>query len=597
MSRRRGWLFAAALAGLLLLGEAAAADPSITSISEGRDGNNNPVLTLTGSGFKSVQSWELRDIDTQLSVYDGDSDTGIVKSGNTILALTIPKETSPGTYDLYLGYGKTNLEFMGPTRVTVTTGKLLPASVEAGALDPTLRQDLDDAEFLGGQDDDFYRDADNFNTGTVPPERFDAFEDLMDEGYVDGNAKWKTDHFSAAEDLADEGFLDEDGNLGTDWFSAWDDLIAEGKVGGDGLLSTAAFSAYDDLVDEGKIGSGATQVAAGNHDHDGLYLPKTGGTLTGSLAIDVVGTVLTPLLAISGSAPGESVVEVTNTSTTKGRGILVEFEGSSSDDPTEAVAIEGIHDAVTGGGIGIRGATNSDAGYGVYASTVSTSGNPIALQAVCDNAGTALHVLCKGAGRGILLDLNTGSGEDAGGTALEIDHRGSDGNFLRLQNGPNSTVARVDLDGKGYFNGGTATSGADFAESVKVRPGDRRPEPGDVMVIDPAAVRGFALCTVKCSPLVAGVVSTKPALLGSVHDVAGGRLPDDEVPLGITGIVPVKVSDENGVVRPGDLLVSASLPGHAMKAPEKPAPGTVLGKALGTLEKGTGTVEVLLTPW
>ena len=68
----------------------------------------------------------------------------------------------------------------------------------------------------------------------------------------------------------------------------------------------------------------------------------------------------------------------------------------------------------------------------------------------------------------------------------------------------------------------------------------------------------------------------------------------DEIPLAVVGIVPCKVSTENGPVRVGDLLVTASTPGHAMRD-ENPQVGTVLGKALQSLETGTGVIEVLVT--
>ncbi len=63
------------------------------------------------------------------------------------------------------------------------------------------------------------------------------------------------------------------------------------------------------------------------------------------------------------------------------------------------------------------------------------------------------------------------------------------------------------------------------------------------------------------------------------------------------GTVPaVKVTASNGPIHTGDLLVSSDSPGVAMKADlSKPLTGTVIGKALGTLESGTGTVPVLVT--
>ena len=53
----------------------------------------------------------------------------------------------------------------------------------------------------------------------------------------------------------------------------------------------------------------------------------------------------------------------------------------------------------------------------------------------------------------------------------------------------------------------------------------------------------------------------------------------DEVPVAMVGIVPCKVSAENGAIKVGDLLVTSSTPGHAMRD-ASPAVGTVVGKRL-----------------
>jgi hypothetical protein len=84
-------------------------------------------------------------------------------------------------------------------------------------------------------------------------------------------------------------------------------------------------------------------------------------------------------------------------------------------------------------------------------------------------------------------------------------------------------------------------------------------------------------------------------MLGStrkVDDVA----PTDEVPLGVVGIVPCKVTAENGSIRVGDLLVTSSTPGHAMKGTDRSRMlGAVVGKALEPLTKGAGVIQVLVT--
>jgi hypothetical protein len=56
----------------------------------------------------------------------------------------------------------------------------------------------------------------------------------------------------------------------------------------------------------------------------------------------------------------------------------------------------------------------------------------------------------------------------------------------------------------------------------------------------------------------------------------------------------IRVDASQGSILPGDLLVSSPTPGHAMRALD-PEPGTVIGKALGSLEEGQGTVPVLIT--
>ena len=70
----------------------------------------------------------------------------------------------------------------------------------------------------------------------------------------------------------------------------------------------------------------------------------------------------------------------------------------------------------------------------------------------------------------------------------------------------------------------------------------------------------------------------------------------DEVPLAVVGIVPCKVTTENGSIQPGDLLVTSSTPGHAMKGTDRNRMlGAVVGKALEGLDQGKGVIQVLVT--
>jgi hypothetical protein len=115
-------------------------------------------------------------------------------------------------------------------------------------------------------------------------------------------------------------------------------------------------------------------------------------------------------------------------------------------------------------------------------------------------------------------------------------------------------------------------------------------EAGDVLVIDSNGQ--LTRSTEPYQTSVAGVYSTRPGFVGGQpveRDIPG------TIPLAIIGVVPVKVSAENGSSRPGDLLAASSIPGHAMKVGLNPSSGTVIGKALENLDEGVGVIKMLVT--
>ena len=157
------------------------------------------------------------------------------------------------------------------------------------------------------------------------------------------------------------------------------------------------------------------------------------------------------------------------------------------------------------------------------------------------------------------------------------------------------TRARIDSSGKGFFDGGTQTGGADFAESLSVAGGKDHYEPGDVLVIDTNSDRQLTLARTPYSTLVAGIYSTKPGVTATPHASEDPRLAT-EIPVAIVGIVPCKVTNENGPIARGDLLVTSSTPGYAMRGSDKTMlPGAIIGKALQPLSGAKGEIEVLVT--
>ena len=95
------------------------------------------------------------------------------------------------------------------------------------------------------------------------------------------------------------------------------------------------------------------------------------------------------------------------------------------------------------------------------------------------------------------------------------------------------------------------------------------------------------------STLVAGIYATKPGVIGRRQILPQSA---QELPMALIGIVPTKVTTENGPIRKGDLLVTSSRPGYAMKGTDRNRMlGAVIGKAMDTLDSGSGVIEVLVT--
>lgn len=135
--------------------------------------------------------------------------------------------------------------------------------------------------------------------------------------------------------------------------------------------------------------------------------------------------------------------------------------------------------------------------------------------------------------------------------------------------------------------------GGDYAEAVEASGAKEAYEPGDVLVITEGKTGDVEKATDPYSTTVAGIFATKPGVIGR-RDTLSKTVED--LPMAMVGIVPTKVSAENGPIRRGDLLVSSSTPGYAMKGTDRSKMlGAVIGKAMGSLRSGRGVVEVLVT--
>ena len=206
----------------------------------------------------------------------------------------------------------------------------------------------------------------------------------------------------------------------------------------------------------------------------------------------------------------------------------------------------------------------------------------------------------------IYLDGDTGvSGgqialqNSAGIETIEIDAEEVAGNgaqiVLRKANGQASIVLDAEQGGDGRIITEVLeiTGGADLVESFDT--GSVVCEPGSVLAIDPERPGELMLASVPYDSRVAGIVSgagdVRPGLHMGQLGVASGS-----TPVALTGRVYVRCSDENGPVRPGDLLTSSSTAGVAMRATDaERAFGAVIGKAMTSLEGAHGLVLVLVS--
>ena len=138
----------------------------------------------------------------------------------------------------------------------------------------------------------------------------------------------------------------------------------------------------------------------------------------------------------------------------------------------------------------------------------------------------------------------------------------------------------------GSFLTATRVDGADLAEIYFTN--DSTIDPGTVVIADPALNAGVQKSRKSYEKTLVGVISTKPGLIIGKTEVGTGY----PINLALSGRVPVKVTSENGPIRPGDPLTSASTPGFAMRATKA---GAIIGQALTGFDgEGQGMVEIFI---
>lgn len=156
---------------------------------------------------------------------------------------------------------------------------------------------------------------------------------------------------------------------------------------------------------------------------------------------------------------------------------------------------------------------------------------------------------------------------------------------------------RVSHEGKVVVSVLEITGGADLAEPFDVNTSipDVSAEPGMIVRIDGDHPGALAISDKPYDRRVAGVISgagdVKPGMVMGQHDTAAAG----SCAVALTGRVYCRADAAYGPIVPGDLLTTSATPGHAMKVKDYDlAAGAVLGKAMTSLDEGTGLVLVLV---
>jgi hypothetical protein len=150
----------------------------------------------------------------------------------------------------------------------------------------------------------------------------------------------------------------------------------------------------------------------------------------------------------------------------------------------------------------------------------------------------------------------------------------------------------LDVNGSINVAGNINAKYQDIAEWV---PASGTIEPGTVVVVDSVRLGEVVPSSTSYDTAAAGVVSAKPG-------ITLGEASASKVQVATSGRVRVKVDATKFAVKVGDLLVTSDKPGMAMKSVpvdvngiKMHRPGTLIGKALEPLDKGTGEILVLLS--
>jgi hypothetical protein len=249
--------------------------------------------------------------------------------------------------------------------------------------------------------------------------------------------------------------------------------------------------------------------------------------------------------------------------------------------------VYGNSDSTTGGA-GVMGEGNTGVvgvgktWIGVYGETRGTTNGPSGVLGEGGQGGVGVKGHASGPG------LAGVAGYSLTGQGMGVFGQGNPGIF-GLGNPAGHFEGNLVVTGTVEVGGDVRLTNADCAEEFELEAGVI--EPGTVVVL---SERGRLLPSeAEYDTRVAGVVSGageyRPGLTLDARSRDG-----EAVPLALMGKVYCQADAHAAPIQVGDMLTSAGLPGHAMKAADPArAFGAIIGKALAPLASGQALIPIL----
>jgi hypothetical protein len=426
-----------------------------------------------------------------------------------------------------------------------------------------------------------------------------------------GNAEYPGVNISTAHDYNPGIVVDTKGRYSD---GVWVETAGQFSEGV-GVHATGKYSDGVWVDTSGEDGDGLIVHTTGD-DSEGIYAytsgPGSDGAWVETKASDSYGA----RIFTSGD---ESVGVYANTMGTDSHGVMAYTSGQSSNGvnvTTSGDYSDGVIASTSGlGSYGMSAITSGDYSKGV---NVSTSGDysPGMRASTSGRDSDGMNVFTAGDSSDGVIARTSGP-DSVGVNGISVQSIGVQGNAINAAgvHGNSSNKAGVwgvsvndvgvyadtlrtdhmyGIMTRDYMSAARYdTNAGDVAEYMQVS-GDAGP--GTVLVIGKGGV--LSPSSTAYDTRVAGIVSTTPGVALGTRE--GGN-PGEQI-IAVAGRVPCRVDASNGAIQEGDLLTTSSRPGYAMKAEPIEVSGrtfypsgTVLGKAMGTLESGTGTIDVLVT--